>query len=351
MSVLCSRIPDVALALATRRRPGLTDGPVALLGPTAEVCGLSAPARQAGVQMGMTSRQAHLRCPELTLLEADLDACRHAQDAFVAELAQWELPVEAHGMGMAYIDLHRVTTARQDVQGLAADLGRRLRRTLGDDLQPALGWDHSKFCARAAAFCTPAGRMKLVTKEHEVAFLAPLTITLLPLPRLDLQRLHWLGITTLGQFAAPPSAAVWQQFGKAGQLAHRWAQGNDNRPVQHRGHTAWSPLEVEFCNAHRPTCACRRRGDGQAPTAPRRLGRDVAGLYAFAAGPTLCQPCTTHPGPALDRAGEPTGAAAPPPRQPTGELELAHSLGPDRRDPGSHGRTARDPPAALCRSR
>lgn len=63
---------------------------------------------------------------------------------------------------------------------------------------------------------------------------------------LDLQRLHWLGITTLGHFAALPAGAIWQQFGKAGQLAHRWAQGRDNRPVGNMLHAAWTPLEVEF---------------------------------------------------------------------------------------------------------
>jgi hypothetical protein len=187
-----------------------------------------------------------MRCPELTILPADLAECQSAQDTFLSELAQWELPVEAYGMGMAYIDLHAITTARKDAQGLAADLGRRVRRTLGDDLQPSLGWDHSKFCSRAAAYHTPAGHMKLVAKEYEVSFLAPLPISLLPLPSLDLQRLHWLGIATLGQFAALPAGAVWQQFGKSGQLAHRWAQGRDNRPVHNMFHAAWSPLEVEF---------------------------------------------------------------------------------------------------------
>jgi protein ImuB len=198
------------------------------------------------VQLGTNVRQAQMRCPELIVLDADLAECQAAQDAYLAELVQWELPVEAHGMGMAYVDLHTITTKKQEVTGLAAELGRRVRCALGDDLQPALGWDHSKFCARAAAYQTPAGRMKLVAKEDEATFLAPLPTTLLPLPSLDLQRLHWLGIDTLGHFALLPASAVWQQFGKPGQLAQRWAQGRDNRPVRNMLHAAWTPVEVEF---------------------------------------------------------------------------------------------------------
>ena len=246
MSVLCSRIPNIALTLAARHQPDLSSQPVALISREDEVCGLSAQARQAGVQLGMNVRQAQMRCLELLVLDADLAECQAAQDAFLAEIAHWELPVEAHGMGMAYVDLHALTAEKKEVTGLAADLGRRVRRVLGDDLQPSLGWDHSKFCARAAAYQTSAGRMKLVAKEDEVTFLAPLSIALLPLPPLDLQRLNWLGITTLGQFAALPASAVWQQFGKAGQFAQRWAQGRDNRPVRNMLHAAWTPVEVEF---------------------------------------------------------------------------------------------------------
>jgi hypothetical protein len=35
----------------------------------------------------------------------------------------------------------------------------------------------------------------------------------------------------LGQYAALPPSAVLQQFGKAGRLAQRFAQGKDDRPV------------------------------------------------------------------------------------------------------------------------
>jgi protein ImuB len=46
-----------------------------------------------------------------------------------------------------------------------------------------------------------------------------------------MQRLGFLGLRTLGQYAALPPGAVWQQFGRAGRLAQRCARGEDNRPV------------------------------------------------------------------------------------------------------------------------
>jgi uncharacterized membrane protein YccC len=41
----------------------------------------------------------------------------------------------------------------------------------------------------------------------------------------------------LGQYAALPPSAVLQQFGKAGRLAQRFAQGKDDRPVISRWQT------------------------------------------------------------------------------------------------------------------
>jgi protein ImuB len=196
------------------------------------------------VQIGMGPRQAQTCCPEVHLQELDINELRAEQSAFEATLAAWELPVERQEWGSAYIDLHAVARHADAVQPLAAELGQRVRRTLGDALQPALGWDSGKFTARAAAMQVPPGRMRLVDKVEEVRFLSPLPVTLLPLPRPHLQQLHWLGVRTLGQFAQLPPAAVWQRFGATGKLAQRWAQGCDDRPVRAAVAQAPAPVTV-----------------------------------------------------------------------------------------------------------
>jgi hypothetical protein len=180
----------------------------------------------------MRAPAARIVCPDVLLQPLDLPAAEAAQGALLAALAEWELPTEPQTWGLAYIDLHSVAKTAPAVQPFAADLGRRLRRDFGPTLQPALGWDSGKFTARAAAFQVSPGHMRLIDQQDELRFLGPLPITLLPLPPAHLQQLHWLGIRTLGQFAALPPAAVWQRFGAAGKQAQRWAQGKDDRPVR-----------------------------------------------------------------------------------------------------------------------
>lgn len=238
MSVLCCQIPDFLINVTLRHAHHLAQRPLALVGPDERICAASA----AGVQTAMTPRQAQARCPDLVLYPLDLAACQQEQDAFVATLAAWGLPVEPAGWGMAYLDLQDLG----DIPSLASSLGRTVRQTMGAALQPSLGWDSGKFTARVAAVRTPVGRMRLVSKADEAAFLNPLPITLLPLPGPALQQLWWLGIRTLGDFAALPGAAVWQRFGQAGKVAQQWAQGRDDRPVYNQVVATPPIIHVDF---------------------------------------------------------------------------------------------------------
>lgn len=231
MSVLCCRIPDFLVTLAVRRTPALAGRPLALLGGDARVWAASPVAQQEGVAAGMAARQARALCPDLLLQPVESTDAEGRQEGFLAEVARWELPLEVQGWGAAYVDLRGVAATPAAVQPLAADLGRRLRSLMGAPLQPALGWDSSKFTARAAATAAAPGALRLVERRDEERFLAPLPVALLPLPWPALQQLHWMGIRTLGAFGALPPAAVWQRYGQAGKLAQRWAQGRDNRPL------------------------------------------------------------------------------------------------------------------------
>jgi DNA polymerase IV len=246
MSVLCCYIPDFLVNLACRHQPDLATRPLALLGPDERICALSPAARAAGVHLALHPRQAQALCPELLLRPLALAACQAEQAAFLSVLATWQLPAEELSWGAAYLDLHTLATDPARVEPLAGDLGRQMRHRLGAYLQPALGWDSGKFTARAAALTTRAGRLRLVAKSEEVSFLSPLPITWLPLPVAALRQLHWLGIRTLGQFAALPPVAVQQRFGPAGRQAQQWAQGRDGRPVQATLPALPDPIEVDL---------------------------------------------------------------------------------------------------------
>lgn len=245
MPVVYCVVPHFVAGVARRDRPELEDGPLVLVGAEDRVLGASAEAAARGVAAGMTARTAQIRCPDARLLAADVARCRAEQEALLQVLETFSPRVEAHGWGAAYVEVDGQAAARNPV-GLCQGVGRSVRLELGQALQPALGWDSTKFTAQAAARCTSPGRLRAVERVHEPEFLRPLPVALLPLAGDVLQRLGFLGLRTLGQYGALPPAAVGQQFGRAGLLAHRCARGLDNRPVVPRWQRPLLAAEVEL---------------------------------------------------------------------------------------------------------
>jgi len=264
MSVLYCTIPDFFSSLARRDDPSLAGNPLILVGPDGRILDASAEAVASGIEAGMATRMAQIRCPEARLVEADPVRCQAEAEILLQVLEKASPRVEPHGWGAAYVELgdpracsqakagdpsgraaqaatrprHRAGCSRPgpnpDRSGaisLCREIGQAVRCELGEALQPALGWNSSKFTAQAAARRTPAGHLRAVDAVQERDFLQPLSVRLLPLAGEALQRLCFLGLRTLGQYAALSPAAVWQQFGRAGKVAHCCARGEDDRPV------------------------------------------------------------------------------------------------------------------------
>jgi nucleotidyltransferase/DNA polymerase involved in DNA repair len=246
MSVLYCTIPQFAVAVARRDDPEQTGGPLVLVGPEERVFGASAGAAACGVVAGMAARTARVRCPEARLLDADVARCRGEQEALLQLLEEFSPGVEPHSWGAAYVDLGDLIRGHTGAVAFCQGVGRQVRRELGTALQPALGWDSSKFTAQTAARRTQPGHLRAVDAVRERDFLQPLPVSLLPLGGDVVQRLGFLGLRTLGQYADLPRAAVWQQFGRPGRLAHRCARGEDDRPVVSRQHVPQLAAEIEF---------------------------------------------------------------------------------------------------------
>ncbi len=245
MPVLYCTIPYFAAALLQRDHAELVGLPLVLVGPEERVFGLTAQAAARGVVPGMAARTAQIRCPEAHLVDADVARCRAEFEALVQLLEETSPRVEAHGWGSAYVELE-AGQGQPAAVVLCRDVGRKVRRQLGEALQPALGWNSCKFTAQAAAQRVSPGHLRAVERAREKDFLRPLPVTLLPLTGDTLQRLSFLGLRTLGQYGALSPAAVWQQFGRVGILARRCARGEDDRPIVPRRQSPALAADLEL---------------------------------------------------------------------------------------------------------
>jgi nucleotidyltransferase/DNA polymerase involved in DNA repair len=246
MSILYCAIPHFPAALTRRDHPELREHPLILIDPEDRVFAASEEAATCGVVAGIAVHTAQIHCPEAHLMEADLAGCRREFEILLQLLEHTGPKVEPHGWDAAYVDLGDLARDHANAIALCKEIGQSVRRELGDTLQPALGWNSSKFTAQAAARRTRPGRLLAVPTAREREFLTPLPVSLLPLAKDVLRRLGFLGLRTLGQYAALPPAAVWQQFGRAGKQAHRYARGEDDRPIVPRWQTPTLAASYDF---------------------------------------------------------------------------------------------------------
>ena len=227
-------LPRFALAVAASDREALLREPAALApepGREQQVGEVSPAAEACGIHPGMRVGEALARCPNLALVPPDPVGVADAWEGVLARLEAIGAGVESTEPGRACFDARGLRRLHGGhIDGVLAATRKALRR-------PArLGAGPTRFCALAAASRARARRPVVVPADGARAFLAGQPVAQLrhrePTARMP-EALERLGITTLGELAALPAAAMADRFGKAGLLAHDLASGHDT-PIRPR---------------------------------------------------------------------------------------------------------------------
>ena len=192
------------------RRPELKGLPVIVSGsgPRAVVTTASYEARKFGIGSAMPTSRARRLCPDAVLIAPDFTAYREASAKVMALVRDTVDGVEQAGLDEAYLDLtgllspraamRRLVTAISDTTGLTASVGigpNKLVAKVCSDLEKPRGFvvmSREEACHRFAT--SPPGL---------VPGIGPKTV----------ERLEKLGITTLGDLAVHPEAALAEVFG------------------------------------------------------------------------------------------------------------------------------------------
>jgi DNA polymerase-4 len=247
MKVICVLVPHFPLAVERRERPDLRVKPVIIGGYPHErgtrVLDASEECLKAGVTLGMPLRQAHELCASV-FLPADEDRYRAAFETMLAILENFSPAVEPAESGCVYVDATGLTGLHGDDNSLTSKIAAALLASLGLEAQIGLG--SGKFIARLAASLTKPGQPFVVPIVSQRDFLNPLPVTWLPLSADTQEKLKLLGLHEIGQLARLPRTAVAQRFGPEGTLAHRLANGDDDREVKPRPQGEILERSVEF---------------------------------------------------------------------------------------------------------
>lgn len=238
-------VPHFPVAVEQREHPSLQDRAVVIGGLPHErgnVYEVSPEAVEQGVEVEMSLRQAEELCPKAIFLPLREDRYTSAFEEMLMALEPFSPFIEPHGLGGAYLEV----SGLQRLYGPEKQLGRSIVEAVKEatHLPVRVGIASGKFTARIAALEGESRPVQIIAPGKERWFLKGLPVTLLPISREKRERLHLLGIRTMGQLASLPASAVLAQFGLEGRRTHQLARGKDESKIV--GRRQQGPQELEF---------------------------------------------------------------------------------------------------------
>jgi DNA polymerase-4 len=220
-------------AIEQQRRPELAGKPLVVGGrgdpnERGVVSTASYEARVFGIHSGMPLRTALSLCPQAVFLPVDFRAYERVAERIREILHEVSPVVEEAGIDEAYLDLSGTDTPPEEVARL---LKRRIREATG--LICSVGIGTNKLLAKLAAGLEKPDGLTLLSEADIPMRLWPLPARRLPGvgPKTE-ERLAALGIATIGELAAVPSAALVARFGPGHGTYLFWAaRGVDDTPL------------------------------------------------------------------------------------------------------------------------
>ena len=188
-------------------------------------------ARPYGVGSAMPMAQARRKCPNALIIPPRFDRYQEVSKTIMGVFADFSPDVEALSLDEAFLDM----TGSEELFGSPETIGHRLKMAIRDvtgGLTASVGLSSTKYVAKvASAFRKPDG-LTVVPPENARAWLAPLPVSRLwgVGPKTQ-DRLHQLGLLTIGSVAEADPKFLSTKLGSAGLHFYTLAHAEEPRPV------------------------------------------------------------------------------------------------------------------------
>ncbi|RXZ49909.1 DNA polymerase IV [Agromyces binzhouensis] len=228
-TVLHADLDAFYASVEQRDAPELRGRPVIVGGGV--VLAASYEAKAYGVRTAMGGRQARDLCPGAVVVPPRMEAYSTASRAVFAIFRDTTPFVEGLSIDEAFLEVGGLRRIAGTPEQIAERLRERVRAEVG--LAISVGIARTKFLAKVASAVSKPDGLLVVEPEREAAFLLPLPVERLwGVGAVTAEKLHRLGIRTVGQLAELEAVAAEQVLGKAtGAHLHALARLRDPRPV------------------------------------------------------------------------------------------------------------------------
>jgi DNA polymerase IV len=191
-------------------------------------------AKAHGVRTAMGGATARRLCPDAVFVRPRMDAYVEASKAIFDVFEDTTPLVEGLSIDEAFLDVRGMQRLRGSPTQMAARLRRSVREQVG--LPITVGVARTKFLAKVASGVAKPDGLLVVQPDRELAFLHALPVERLwGVGAVTADRLHQVGITTVGQVAELTEGDLVSMLGRAaGRKIHALAVNRDPRRVQAR---------------------------------------------------------------------------------------------------------------------
>ena len=191
-------------------------------------------AKAYGVETAMGGALARRLCPDAIVVAPRMSAYSDASKALYRVFEDATPLVEGLSIDEAFLDVRGLRRLAGSPTEIAVRLRREVRARVG--LPITVGVARTKFLAKVASGVAKPDGLLVVPPERELRFLHALPVERLwGVGAVTADKLHRLGITTVGQIAGLSESALVSMLGRAtGRQLHALAHNRDPRPVQPR---------------------------------------------------------------------------------------------------------------------
>ncbi len=225
-------------SVETVLHPELRDVPMAVCGdPKARhgiILAKNEHAKRFGVKTAETIRDALKKCPDLVLMPPHHRLYEEYSKRIFDFYNTFTDQVEPFGIDEAWLDV----TASRRLFGDGPEIAEQIRRGVKENfgLTISVGVSFNKAFAKLASDYKKPDAVTIFSAENWKERIFPLPVgDLLFVGHHAEEKLHALGVHTIGDLARLNRAFLIDTFGKTGEMLHSYANGSDDSPVANYG--------------------------------------------------------------------------------------------------------------------
>lgn len=214
--------------------PELKNLPVAVCGDPDSRHGIilakNEPAKKFGVKTAETIHQAQKKCPELILLPPHMEKYKYYSAELNKIYQRFTDLVEPFSIDESWLDVTSGTALLGSGRQIADNIRETVKRELG--LTLSAGVSFNKFFAKMGSEYKKPDATTEITRENFRELLWPLPVSeMFFVGKASAEKLHKVGIKTIGALAQSSPAVLSALLGKNGEMLRDNANGLDNSPV------------------------------------------------------------------------------------------------------------------------